>query len=49
VFAFGDRPVLADELLALVLAGPKRAAAALVVHFERAGDPLPETASTAWS
>lgn len=42
VFAFGDTAALADELLALVLAGPKRATAALVMHFERAGDPLPE-------
>jgi uncharacterized protein YhfF len=42
VFAFGDSPALADELLALVLAGPKRATAALVLDFERAGDPLPE-------
>jgi uncharacterized protein YhfF len=42
VFAFGDTPALADELLALVLAGPKRATAALVAQFERSGDPLPE-------
>jgi uncharacterized protein YhfF len=42
VFAFGDTPALADELLALVLAGPKRATAALVLQFEHAGDPLPE-------
>jgi uncharacterized protein YhfF len=42
VFAFGDTPALADELLALVLVGPKRATAALVLDFERSGDPLPE-------
>jgi uncharacterized protein YhfF len=42
VFAFGDTPAFADELLALVLAGPKRATAALVLDFERSGDPLPE-------
>jgi uncharacterized protein YhfF len=42
VFAFGDTPALADELLALVLAGPKRATAALVLHFEHTGDPMPE-------
>jgi uncharacterized protein YhfF len=42
VFAFGDSAVMADELLALVLAGPKRATAALVLDFERSGDPLPE-------
>jgi uncharacterized protein YhfF len=47
VFAFGDTPALADELLALVLAGPKRATAALVIDFERAGDPLPEPGSHA--
>jgi uncharacterized protein YhfF len=42
VFAFGDSRAMADELLALVLAGPKRATAALVLDFERSGDPLPE-------
>jgi uncharacterized protein YhfF len=47
VFAFGDTPALADELLAVVLAGPKRATPALVREFERAGDPLPEPGSHA--
>jgi uncharacterized protein YhfF len=42
VFTFGDTPALMDELLALVLAGPKRATAALVLDFERSGEPLPE-------
>ena len=42
VLAFGDTPTLADELLALVLAGPKRATAALVLEFERSGEALPE-------
>ena len=42
VFAFGDTPALADELLALVLVGPKRATAALVLDFERSDEPLPE-------
>ena len=42
VFAFGDTPALANELLDLVLAGPKRATAALALDFERSGDPLPE-------
>jgi uncharacterized protein YhfF len=42
VFAFGDTPALADELLALVLAGPKRATATLALDFERSGDLLPE-------
>jgi uncharacterized protein YhfF len=41
VFAFGDNPALIDELLALVLHGPKRATAALLLEFETAGDPLP--------
>ena len=45
VFAFGDGAALADELLALMLAGPKRATAALVLDFERSGDPLPERGS----
>lgn len=39
--AFGDGPALADELLALVLAGPKRATAGARAHYEAAGDPLP--------
>jgi uncharacterized protein YhfF len=42
VFAFGDTPALADELLTPVLLGPKRATATLVLDFERAGDLLPE-------
>jgi uncharacterized protein YhfF len=42
VFAFGDTPGLADDLLALVLAGSKRATATLVLDFERSGDPFPE-------
>ncbi len=38
---FGDSPELADELLALVLHGPKRATAAAVVEFRAKGEPLP--------
>ncbi len=38
---FGDSPALADELLALVLAGTKRATAALVADFVADGEPLP--------
>lgn len=38
---FGDHPELTDELLGLVLAGTKRATAALVAEFAAAGDPLP--------
>lgn len=42
VFAFGDGPAMADELLALVLAGPKRATAGLLLEFEAESAPLPE-------
>ena len=42
VFAFGDSPALADELLGCVLQGPKRATAGLLLDYEAAGDPLPE-------
>lgn len=38
---FGDSPEMADELLALVLAGTKRATAGTVRDFEREGQPLP--------
>jgi len=38
---FGDSAGLADELLDLVLAGTKRATAALLEDFTAAGDPLP--------
>jgi uncharacterized protein YhfF len=38
---FGDSPELADELLALVLHGPKRATAGSLAAFEREGAPLP--------
>ncbi len=41
VYAFGDSPALADELLTLVLDGPKRATAGLVSDFERDGEELP--------
>ncbi len=41
VDSFGDSPDLADELLALVLAGTKRATVDLVSAFEAAGAPLP--------
>ncbi len=39
---FGDSDELADELLALVVDGPKRATAELVSTFEADGEPLPE-------
>jgi uncharacterized protein YhfF len=38
---FGDHAALADELVALVLAGTKRATAGLVADFAHAGEPLP--------
>ena len=39
---FGDSAELADELLELVLHGPKRATAGSVAAIEQAGDPMPE-------
>ena len=41
VEAFGDSVELADELLALVLHGPKRATAGLVAEFTAEQEPLP--------
>ena len=41
VESFGDSPEMADELLADVLAGTKRATAGLVADFAAAGEPLP--------
>jgi uncharacterized protein YhfF len=41
VFAFGDDPGLQDELVALVLHGPKRATAMLLLEHEVGGDPMP--------
>lgn len=42
---FGDSEQLADELLALVLEGGKRATAALVRDFVAEGEPLPRVGS----
>ncbi len=39
--AFGDSPELADELLAFVTEGPKRATAGMVADFVAEGEPLP--------
>lgn len=39
---FGDSVELADELIALVLHGPKRATAGSVAEYESDGVPLPE-------
>jgi uncharacterized protein YhfF len=41
VFAFGDSPALQDGLLQVMLHGPKRATASLVLEHELAGNPLP--------
>lgn len=41
VFAFGDSPEMADELLDLVLQGPKRATAGLLLEFEHDREPVP--------
>jgi uncharacterized protein YhfF len=40
-FAFGDSPDMADELADLVLHGPKRATAGLLLDFEHDNEPLP--------
>src|SRR5262245_48242055 len=40
---FGDSRKLADKLITLVLDGAKRATAAAVVEFERAGESIPES------
>ena len=42
VAAFGDSPAMADELLALVLAGVKRATASLARYYGPASEPLPK-------
>jgi uncharacterized protein YhfF len=41
-FAFGDSPEMADELVGLVLHGPKRATAGLLLDYEHDGEKLPE-------
>jgi uncharacterized protein YhfF len=40
-FAFGDSPAMADSLAHLVLHGPKRATAGLLLDYERDDEPLP--------
>lgn len=42
---FGDHPELTDELLDLVLNGPKRATAGLVAEYVAEGQPLPRVGS----
>lgn len=44
---FGDSVELADELIALVLHGPKRATCGSIAEYEHDGDPLPSVG--AWS
>ena len=41
VEVFGDTPALADELIAFVVDGPKRATASMVADVQAAGDDLP--------
>lgn len=41
-WAFGDNPRLADELLALVLAGEKTATATALAELTGAGEPVPQ-------
>jgi uncharacterized protein YhfF len=45
--AFGDSVELADELIELVVRGPKRATAGACVDYELAGEPVP-TAGRIW-
>lgn len=40
-FAFGDSPAMADKLADLVLRGPKRATAALLLEYVRDSEPVP--------
>ncbi len=42
VWAFGDSPAMADELLALVLSGRKRATAGALADYELSGEPVPQ-------
>jgi uncharacterized protein YhfF len=46
-WSFGGTPELADELLALVLAGTKTAAASALWEFETDDEPLPEVGTLA--
>jgi uncharacterized protein YhfF len=41
-FAFGDAPDMADELAGLVVRGPKRATAGLLLDYERDHEPVPQ-------
>lgn len=41
-WAFGDSVELADELIALVLHGPKRATACSLAQYEHTGEQIPE-------
>ena len=48
--SFGDTPEMAEELLALVLAGTKRATASLARDYGDDREPLPRSATTSsWS
>lgn len=41
-FSFGDGPAMADELLALVLAGTKTATCGALSQFGEGGEPMPQ-------
>lgn len=44
-FRFGDGPALADELLSLVVDGPKRATAGSLAEYDAEGEPPPTVGS----
>jgi uncharacterized protein YhfF len=46
-WCFGDSVELADELIELVLLGPKRATAGAVAEYDADGDPIPEVGDQA--
>ena len=45
VDTFGDSPAMADELLGLVMTGPKRATAGLAAAYQAEGESLPTEGS----
>jgi uncharacterized protein YhfF len=47
VEGFGDSPALSEELLALIVAGRKRAGASLLWAHEADGDPVPQAGDVA--
>ena len=49
VCQMGDNPALADESLALILAGPKRATACLLRDVEQGIEMMARVGPTSWS